>query len=74
MSQGELFEFELQFELQFQSAKSYLFVFMFKMITLMFSCSLQNSGAKYFGNKMLRQIQNFSACLGNALAKKLPKN
>ena len=31
--------------------------------------SLQNSGAKNVGNKMLWQIQNFSVCLGNAPAK-----
>ena len=36
--------------------------------------SLQNSGAKYIGNKMPRQIQNFSVCLGSVSAKKqLPK-
>ena len=34
------------------------------------STFLWNSGAKYIGNKMPRQIQNFSVCLGNALAKK----
>ena len=32
--------------------------------------SLRNSGAKYVGNKMPSQIQNFSVCLGNASAKK----
>ena len=32
--------------------------------------SLWNSGAKYVDNKMLRQIQNFSFCHGNASAKK----
>ena len=35
--------------------------------------SLQNSGAKYVSNKMPRQIQYFSVCLGNASAKKQPK-
>ena len=35
--------------------------------------SLQNSGAKYGGNKMLGQIQNFSVCLGNMSVKKLLK-
>ena len=35
--------------------------------------SLRNSGAKYIGNNILRQIQNFSVCLGNASAKNLPK-
>ena len=33
-------------------------------------CSLWNSGAKYVSNKMLRQIQNFWVCHGNASAKK----
>ena len=35
---------------------------------------LQNSGAKYVSNKMLRQIQNFSVCLSNASAKKTAKD
>ena len=35
--------------------------------------SLQNSGAKYLGNKMSRQFQIFPVCLGNTSAKKLPK-
>ena len=36
--------------------------------------SLQNSGAKYVGNKlMLGWFQNFLVCLGNSLAKKLLK-
>ena len=35
--------------------------------------NLQNSGAKYVGNKMPRQIQNFSICLDNASAKKTAK-
>ena len=34
---------------------------------------LWNSSAKYIGNKMPRQIQKFSVCLGNASAKKLPR-
>ena len=33
---------------------------------------LQNSVAKYVGNKKLRRFQNFSVCLGNTSAKKLP--
>ena len=32
--------------------------------------SLRNSGATYVGNKMPRQIQNFSVNLGNASANK----
>ena len=39
----------------------------------LFTGSLQNSGAKYVGNKMPRQFQNFLVCLGNVPAKKLPK-
>ena len=35
--------------------------------------NLQNSGAKYISNKILRQFQNFSVCLSNMLAKKMPK-
>ena len=35
--------------------------------------NLRNSGAKYIGNKMLRQFQNFSVCLANILEKKLLK-
>ena len=35
--------------------------------------TLQNSGAKYVDNKLPRQFQNFSVCLGNKSAKKLPK-
>ena len=35
--------------------------------------SLQNSGAKYDSNKMLRQFQNSSVCFGNTPTKKLPK-
>ena len=31
--------------------------------------SLQNSGAKCVGNKMPRQIRNFSVCVGNTSAK-----
>ena len=33
-------------------------------------CSFPNSGTKYAGNKILRQIQNFPVCYGNVLAKK----
>ena len=33
---------------------------------------LPNSVTKYIGNKMLRRFQNFSVCLGNTSAKKLP--
>ena len=36
-------------------------------------CSLLNSGATYVDNKMLRQMQNFSVCHGNASAKKKKK-
>ena len=37
--------------------------------------SYQNSGARYVGNKQMPGgFQNFSACLGNTLAKKLLKN
>ena len=36
-------------------------------------CSLRNWGARYVGNKMPRQFPNFSLCLGNTSAKKLPK-
>ena len=37
--------------------------------------SFRNSGTEYVGNKTPRQIQNFSFCLGNILAKKKqPKN
>ena len=32
--------------------------------------SLQNSGAKYFGNKIPRRFQNFSVYVGNTSAKK----
>ena len=32
--------------------------------------SLRNSGGKYVGNKMPKQFQNFSVCLGNTPAKK----
>ena len=35
--------------------------------------NLRNSGAKYVSNKMPRQYQNFSVCLGNISAKKLLK-
>ena len=35
--------------------------------------NLQNSGAKYVGNTIPRQIQNFSVCLGKASVKNLPK-
>ena len=35
--------------------------------------SPQNSGAKYVGNKMLQRSHNFSVCLDNTSAKKLPK-
>ena len=38
------------------------------------SHSLQNSGAKYVNNKMLRQTQNFSVSLVNASAKKTAKD
>ena len=38
-----------------------------------FRCSLQNLGTKNVGNKMPRRLQNFSVCLGNTSAKKLPK-
>ena len=36
-------------------------------------CSLLNSGATNVDNKMLRQMQNFSVCHGNASAKKKTK-
>ena len=36
-------------------------------------CSLLNSGATYVDNKMLRQMQNFSVCHGNASAKNKTK-
>ena len=36
--------------------------------------SLQNSGAKYVSNIMLRRIYNFSLCLGNNSAKKTAEN
>ena len=39
-----------------------------------FDCSLQDSGARYTGNKMLKKIQNFSVCLGNASAKETAKD
>ena len=42
-------------------------------LPLFWQCYSQNSGPRYVGNKMLRQIQNFSVFLGNKLAKKLPK-
>ena len=32
--------------------------------------SLRNSGAKYVGNKMPKQFQNFLVCLGNTPTKK----
>ena len=35
--------------------------------------SLWNSGAKYVGNNVPRQFQDFSICLGSTLTKKLPK-
>ena len=35
--------------------------------------NLRNSDAKYVGNKMPRQFQNFSVFLGNTSAKKMPK-
>ena len=45
-------------------------IFDYVIPSLIVPYSLQNSGVKYFGHKMLRQFQNFSACLGNTLAKK----
>ena len=35
--------------------------------------SLQNSGAKYVGNKMPESFQNFSVCLCNTFTKKKKK-
>ena len=36
--------------------------------------NLQNSGAKYVINEMLRQFQNFPVCLGNTSAKNIAKD
>ena len=41
------------------------FLLMFMSIS-----SLRNEGATYVSNRMPRQVQNFSACLSNASAKK----
>ena len=38
-----------------------------------FRISLQNSDAQYVDNKMSRQFRNFSVCISNTSAKKLPK-
>ena len=41
---------------------------------MMYIHSLWNSGAKYVGNKMPMQIQNFSVCLSNVLVEKTAKD
>ena len=39
-----------------------------------FYISTKNSDAKYVGNKMPRQFESFSVCLGNKSAKKSAKD